>query len=53
MFRPWAVRGVGWGRGGGAFYLLLLGLSPVLVKGCDFGHVGANDGHAGVLHKLK
>ena len=28
----------------------LLGLSPVVVKGYDFGQVGVNYGHAEVLH---
>ena len=28
---------------------LLLGLSPMVMKGSDFGQVGGNDGHAGVL----
>ena len=31
---------------------LLLGLSPVVMKGYDFGQVGGNDGHAGVIHKF-
>ena len=34
-----------------AFYLLL-GLSPVVMKGYDFRQVGVNDGHAGVLHEF-
>ena len=34
-----------------SFYLLL-GLSPVVMKGYDFDQVGGNDGHAGVLHKF-
>ena len=34
-----------------AFYLLL-GLSPVVMKGSDFGRLGGNDDHEGVLHKF-
>ena len=29
---------------------LLPGLPPVVMKGCHFGQVGGNHGHAGVLH---
>ena len=31
---------------------LLLGLPLVVMWGYDFGQVGANDGHAGVIHKV-
>ena len=31
---------------------LLLGLSSVVMKGYDFGQVGGNDGHAGLIHKF-
>ena len=34
------------------FLYLLLGLSPVVMKGSDFGRLGGNDDHEGVLHKF-
>ena len=42
-------RAVGWRRVD--VFFLLLGLSPVTMKGCHFDQLGGNYGHAGVLHK--
>ena len=51
MFRPWAVRAVRWQDVEMSFHPLL-GLSPVVMNGYDFGQVGEYIGHTGVLHKV-
>ena len=50
MFGPWAVRAVGWRHAD-----VFLVASEVDISGHEwvhFGHVGGNDGHAGVQHKF-